>query len=356
MKYQLLTEKDYRSSEWTGGKTRELAIFPEDGNYLERRFIWRLSSATCESEESEFSRLPDFDRVLMVLEGQVVLAHEGVRMAKLGEYEQDSFDGAYKTKSFGKITDYNLMVAKGGRGFLEAVTAKAESETLTLEDFEEYKDKTMGLFVAEGFAAVTVGGETLMAACGSQLVINAEAGENVEISIMGEGKCVISRIYYSYAREEFGPVEIPAEKAGFDDFKKCLYLANTNFRGAGFIFRRKKKEWLDEALKKAIRKIDGFYLTYIVYVIGAIAVLTVTKDASAGNIAIWLAIWTLIDSILVSPLMYMVVVPKPVAKHIKDIDKLTLYEQKVYDAELNTNERVEKLMKKYKTPEERSRK
>lgn len=354
MKYQLLTEKDFKVSSWTGGKTKELAIFPEDGNYLERRFIWRLSSATCELAESDFSKLPDFDRVLMVLKGQVVLAHEGVRMAKLAEYEQDSFDGAYKTKSFGQITDYNLMVAKGGRGFLEAVEAKADSESMRLDDFEDYKDKTMGLFVAEGFATVTVGGETLMAACGSQLVVNAKAGENVEVSMMGEGKCVVSRIYYSYAREEFGPVEIPAEKASFDDFKKCFYLANTSFRGANFIFKNKKNEWLDEALKKAIRKIDGFYLTYIVYVIGAIAALTLTKDASAGSIALWLAIWTLIDFVLVSPLMYMLVVPKPVGKHIKDVDKLTPYEQQVYEREMNTNERVEKLMKKYKAPEDRA--
>ena len=40
--------------------------------------------------------------------------------------------------------------------------------------------------------------------------------------------------------------------------------------------------------------------------------------------------------------------PKPIRKHIKEIDKLTPYEQKVRNAELGRNERVEKMMKKYK--------
>ena len=44
----------------------------------------------------------------------------------------------------------------------------------------------------------------------------------------------------------------------------------------------------------------------------------------------------------------MLAVPKPVAAHIKDVDKLTPYEQKVRDRELGRNERTEKLLKRYK--------
>ena len=112
MEYKIYKEDDFRVSNWMGGKTTQLAIFPETAKYLERNFIWRLSSATCEKEESDFSKLAEFDRVLMVLQGDVVLAHQDVRVARLGELEQDSFDGGYSTKSFGKITDYNLILAK----------------------------------------------------------------------------------------------------------------------------------------------------------------------------------------------------------------------------------------------------
>ena len=38
-----------------------VSIAPENGNYQSRDFLWRLSSATVELEESTFTSLPDFD-------------------------------------------------------------------------------------------------------------------------------------------------------------------------------------------------------------------------------------------------------------------------------------------------------
>ena len=49
--------------------TTELSIAPENGNYQSRDFLWRLSSATVELEESTFTSLPDFDRIILTLEG-----------------------------------------------------------------------------------------------------------------------------------------------------------------------------------------------------------------------------------------------------------------------------------------------
>ena len=60
------------------------------------------------------------------------------------------------------------------------------------------------------------------------------------------------------------------------------------------------------------------------------------------------AAWILADCLIVSPLMYMAVVPKPVRKHIKDVGNLTPYEQKVRNEELGRNEIAEKVLKKYK--------
>ena len=58
-----------RVSSWSGGTTTELSIAPENGNYQSRDFLWRLSSATVELEESTFTSLPDFDRIILTLEG-----------------------------------------------------------------------------------------------------------------------------------------------------------------------------------------------------------------------------------------------------------------------------------------------
>ncbi|MBQ6370311.1 MAG: HutD family protein, partial [Firmicutes bacterium] len=79
MNFRVIKKEQQKESNWSGGKTYELAIFPEDAKYLDRDFIWRLSTANSDREESSFTKLPDYDRILMVLEGDVVLAHGDVR-------------------------------------------------------------------------------------------------------------------------------------------------------------------------------------------------------------------------------------------------------------------------------------
>ncbi len=349
MEYKIYKEEDFRISNWTGGKTTQLAIFPETAAYLERNFLWRLSTATCDKEESAFTKLADFDRVLMVLEGDVVLAHQDVRVARLGELEQDSFDGGYDTKSFGKITDYNLMVAKGNKGFLDVITPDHNSQTVETEQYPEYEQFTQGYYCRDGFAAITIDGRTVMLSPGQQLIINSENGKAPTVSVMGEGHLIRAQIFYSYHQEEMGPTIIPPEKPTFDDFMACVYLANVQFRGAKFIFKKLKHQWFDEELSKAIRKIESLYLTFFIATIGAAIVTAVgISHLSTPGCVIAIAAWLLVDIFLISPLIYFAVVPKPVRKHIKDIDNLTPYEQRVREQQLATNERLEKLLKKYK--------
>lgn len=63
---------EYREKLWDGGKTREIFIYPQESSYEEQNFIFRLSQATIEGEESHFTPLPDYNRTLMVLEGEVI--------------------------------------------------------------------------------------------------------------------------------------------------------------------------------------------------------------------------------------------------------------------------------------------
>ena len=55
MKKHIYTEDNYKLSRWSGGNTRELAIYPEGAEYLDRDFLWRLSSADSDKEESSFT-------------------------------------------------------------------------------------------------------------------------------------------------------------------------------------------------------------------------------------------------------------------------------------------------------------
>ena len=123
---KLIKKNEQTSNEWSGGITTQLAIYPEDADYNKRNFRWRISSAIVELEESVFTRLPDVWRLIMVIDGQMTLEHEGYHRVHLKPYEQDSFSGGWITKSFGKVRDFNLMLAEGCSGELEALTIRKE--------------------------------------------------------------------------------------------------------------------------------------------------------------------------------------------------------------------------------------
>lgn len=350
MKYSLYRQENYSTSQWMGGKTTELAIYPRTSKYLDRNFIWRLSSATIEVEESDFSKLPDYDRVLMVLEGEVVLSYEGQRVARLKELEQDRFDGGWKTKSFGKITDYNLMVRKGCEGYLDVIALGQENKEYCNSEETQKELATHALYCKDGYVVVAIAGETQMVKPGELFVIEGEKEENVRYSMMGEGTVIRAQIFHDGIEGEVGPEIIPTEKATFEDFKQCVFLANTQFRGAKHIIKSLKEVWYDESLSAGIKRVEKFYLTSLVFVLGVLAlgIMAVNSSMSAGLTIALIVGWILVDCLVISPLIYIPFMPKPIKKHIKDVNNLTPYEQRVRAEELGTNEAVEKVLKKYK--------
>lgn len=121
-----------RVSSWSGGTTTELSIAPENGDYQSRDFLWRLSSATVELEESVFTPLTDFDRIILTLEGEMDICHDGGPWIHLEELSPHRFDGASETRSRGRVTDFNLMLRKGAcTGELEALSGSGSGR---LED------------------------------------------------------------------------------------------------------------------------------------------------------------------------------------------------------------------------------
>jgi hypothetical protein len=280
----------------------------------------------------------------------VVLAHEGVRVAKLAELEQDAFDGGYKTKSFGQITDYNLMVRKGSKGNASVMELSQDSKPLEFEDCGEYSLGTQALFLRDGFATVTIDGDTVMLKAGEQLVVNYDCQESPRISVMGEGHAVHCSIYYDYEQGRMGPTKIEAQPATFEDFRECVFIANTQYRFSKYTNKRLKRLWYDEELQEGIRKLNRFYLTDLIYCLELLIMIGVGASMHFSG-AVWviaLCMITLLHLLVISPLMYFLVVPKPVAAHMKDIDKLTPYEQERRAWELGRNERVEKILGRYK--------
>lgn len=138
MNIEIIKKESYSVSEWTGGKTTELCIYPKTSKYSDRNFMWRISAATVDIEESTFTNLPGFSRQLMVTDGETVLEHEGKYKVTLKPFEKDTFMGAWVTKSYGKASDFNLMTSEACSGNIEVLTVKDKVEVEIKGETYEY--------------------------------------------------------------------------------------------------------------------------------------------------------------------------------------------------------------------------
>lgn len=110
MNLHLLSKKDSKASVWSGGLTYEYMIYPETANYVDRDFVFRISSATIEQEPSEFTKFKGYYRYLVMLDNDL---HIEVNKEKkvYKKYEIMEFNSDDEVTSYTKGTDFNLMVS-----------------------------------------------------------------------------------------------------------------------------------------------------------------------------------------------------------------------------------------------------
>lgn len=108
----LISPETYLSSTWSGGRTTQLCLLPAGASYAERNFDLRISSATVEIEESVFSDLRGYSRIIAPLEGSFDLQHpdrKGLQHFHLERYQLHAFDGGEKTLCRGRGRDFNVI-------------------------------------------------------------------------------------------------------------------------------------------------------------------------------------------------------------------------------------------------------
>ncbi len=193
MQYRIITPEEYETGVWSGGTTTQLAIYPPGASYADRNFIFRLSSATVDTEQSEFTHLPDYDRWLMIFEGSARLVHDSEKEVTLNPYECDAFDGGISTVSFGRVTDYNLMLRKGGTGSMKAIGLDENIKEIRIMPQGEYQSGFAGIFLRGEYAQITLCGEPLKLENGCQLLVLFSGAEAVSLDISGSGAAVITQ-------------------------------------------------------------------------------------------------------------------------------------------------------------------
>ena len=187
-----LRPADYVTTQWSGGATTQLAIAPEGAVYADRDFLWRISSATVTVKESDFTPLPDYHRLISVLQGEMTLTHNGGEPFTLHPYEVHSFEGSDHTHSWGQCTDFNLMLRRGqAEGAMEHLALAGERVTVPiLPQTEE-----LLLYCAEGCCNTDCKGENLTIRAGESLLLRQPCGAVLTLESVGNAHLMLCRMW-----------------------------------------------------------------------------------------------------------------------------------------------------------------
>lgn len=155
MKACLLTSDQFTTTDWSGGKTTQLYLYPEGAHLADRDFRFRISSASFSTDHSVFSDFTGYQRYLLPLVGQIGLAHYEkpadqaqeqsappaaslLYRRSLAPYQADYFLGHWLTQSTNSLDcrDFNFIVRSG-----------AQAQLALLEKAACYLPKRQGLLL-----------------------------------------------------------------------------------------------------------------------------------------------------------------------------------------------------------------
>ncbi len=189
LKAEIIKKEQYKISKWSGGTTAQLAIYPKKAKYEERDFKWRLSSAEVSIEESTFTKLPEIHRIIMIIEGKLRLEHVGHHSCTLHPFQQDSFEGDWETKSWGKVRDFNLMFTDECKGKLDSAHINKDQDYFCLFSLKDKKffQYTKAVYCVWGKINIEVSEEeNYILESGDTILLNIKDKENMSITITGK--------------------------------------------------------------------------------------------------------------------------------------------------------------------------
>ncbi|MDO9137080.1 MAG: HutD family protein [Lutibacter sp.] len=188
----ILKAADFKTTKWAGGSTTELYIYPPTSNYESRNFDFRISSATVEIEQSDFTKLPEISRQLMVLSGSIKVSHKNHHAVQLHKNEIDSFEGNWETSAVGTCVDFNLMTKGNTKG---KISSACVSEDKTLNFQMESTCEFLIFYAYEGKLQVDFSSEKRSLNQGELLVIQHPINEVVKLQSSENCAMAVVHIY-----------------------------------------------------------------------------------------------------------------------------------------------------------------
>lgn len=167
-----ITREEFKTTNWSGGETSELLISPTTASVGEKNFDFRISSATCELDSSNFTPYNGFTRYITPLDGNLKMIVNGTEV-ELEPFEVYKFSGSDDVTSYSKIRDFNLIVKEELPNKMYSVDVNGSARI---------EDKSLIFFYEDG---MKVDGEEYPA-------MSAHMGEHVEVT--GKGKILVCEI------------------------------------------------------------------------------------------------------------------------------------------------------------------
>lgn len=134
----ILSPNNYNVSNWSGGQTTELFIYPKESDYKKMNFDFRLSSATVENKHATFTPLEGVNRFIATIDGQLTLIHQNQTPIDLEPFECHEFSGDIPTNSIGIVKDFNLMCSEHVIGSMTSTKITSKIRTFNFDNDIEF--------------------------------------------------------------------------------------------------------------------------------------------------------------------------------------------------------------------------
>lgn len=121
---KIIKKENQTTAKLKCGMAKVLYIYPESSKYSDRNFKWIFSILILEEEEFIFENLPNYERYIMLINGQLKLEHKGYYRTKLAPFECDWSSGEWLTYGNGKSENFNLILSKGLKGRIDYLKIK----------------------------------------------------------------------------------------------------------------------------------------------------------------------------------------------------------------------------------------
>ena len=165
--FYIIKKENTPVSKWFGGEIYRYFVYPKTSSYDDKDFTLALVGAAVNLDESDFTDYSGYGRIIMTIDNDLTLNHNGGEMISLDKHELYAYDGGDTTKSYGKADDFNIIFKKG-QAFGDARNIEMVKDTKIDKNIVVVpgKDVFEFVFCIEGSFIFSIGEENT--------VINAE--------------------------------------------------------------------------------------------------------------------------------------------------------------------------------------